>query len=63
MGIGIGTRLFAFTAHVLIIKIRKLAEGVVSEPLLPSGDQGRKGGFAPSTGQFIQSAHYLSFAQ
>jgi hypothetical protein len=24
----------------------KLAEGVVSEPLLPSGDQGRKGGFA-----------------
>jgi hypothetical protein len=24
----------------------KLAEGVVSEPLLSSGDQGRKGGFA-----------------
>lgn len=24
-----------------------MAEGVVSEPLLPSGDQGRKGGFAP----------------
>jgi hypothetical protein len=24
----------------------KLAEGVVSEPFLPSGDQGRKGGFA-----------------
>jgi hypothetical protein len=23
-----------------------MAEGVVSEPLLPSGDQGRKGGFA-----------------
>jgi hypothetical protein len=24
-----------------------LAEGVVSAPFLPSGDQGRKGGFAP----------------
>ena len=24
-----------------------MAEGVVSEPFLPSGDQGRKGGFAP----------------
>jgi hypothetical protein len=24
-----------------------LAEGVVSEPFLPSGDQGHKGGFAP----------------
>jgi hypothetical protein len=23
-----------------------MAEGVVSEPLLPSGDQGHKGGFA-----------------
>jgi hypothetical protein len=27
--------------------IAQMAEGVVSEPLLPSGDQGRKGGFAP----------------
>jgi hypothetical protein len=36
-----------------------LAEGVVSAPFLPSGDQGRKGGFAHSIGQFIQNAHRL----
>jgi hypothetical protein len=28
-----------------------LAEGVVSEPFLPSGDQGHKGGFAALTKQ------------
>jgi hypothetical protein len=28
------------------VLIYSLAEGVVSEPFLPSGDQGRKGGFA-----------------
>jgi hypothetical protein len=33
--------------NFLIIKIRKPAEGVVSAPFLPSGDQGHKGGFAP----------------
>jgi hypothetical protein len=30
---------------ILLVKING-AEGVVSEPLLPSGDQGRKVGFA-----------------
>jgi hypothetical protein len=30
----------------LIFKVSVMAEGVVSEPFLPSGDQGRKGGFA-----------------
>ena len=38
-------------AHIFLtckcMRIRKLAEGVVSAPFLPSGDQGRKGGFAP----------------
>jgi hypothetical protein len=31
---------------ILLIRIN-MAEGVVSEPLLPSGDHGRKGGFKP----------------
>jgi len=29
------------------MKADRLAEGVVSEPFLPSGDQGHKGGFVP----------------
>jgi hypothetical protein len=33
-----------FTRNVIW---QKVAEGVSSEPFLPSGDQGRKGGFAP----------------
>jgi hypothetical protein len=40
-----------------------LAEGVVSEPFLPFGDQGRKVGFAPCAGQFVQNAHCLSLPQ
>jgi hypothetical protein len=41
---------FTFAGNLLLpliplIKI-KLAEGVVSEPFLPPGDQGHKGGFA-----------------
>jgi hypothetical protein len=46
-----------------VVPTLKMAEGVVSEPFLPAGDQGHKGGFAPSTGQFVQNAHRLSFAQ
>ena len=45
------------------MKADRLAEGVVSEPLLPSGDQGRKGGFAPLVGKFVQNAYRLSFTQ
>ena len=30
----------------LVFEDLKMAEGVVSEPFLPSGDQGHKGGFA-----------------
>jgi hypothetical protein len=38
----------ASSGFAILLKINSLmmAEGVVSEPLLPSGDQGRKGGFA-----------------
>jgi hypothetical protein len=49
--------------YTILIKTISMAEGVVSEPLLLSGDQGHKGGFAPSTGKFVQSAYHLSFAQ
>jgi hypothetical protein len=39
----------ASSGFAILLKNNKLnmAEGVVSEPFLPSGDQGHKGGFAP----------------
>jgi hypothetical protein len=41
-----------------------LAEGVVSEPILSSGDQGRKGGFATQTSEpFIAGKAGLLSAQ
>jgi hypothetical protein len=38
----------ASSGCAILLKLNKLkmAEGVVSEPFLPFGDQGRKGGFA-----------------
>jgi len=38
-------------------------EGVLSEPFLPSGDQGHKGGFTTPIDGFSQNAHLLSITQ
>jgi hypothetical protein len=53
-----------FTKLLIILNRIKLAEGVVSEPILSSGDQVHKGGFATQPSQpFIAGKTCLLSAQ